>query len=77
MFMTVLDSNTVNITADVGRVQVKRQHPACARARVIDRHRARLARRIGGQQPGMPGWIGPAAVVRDPDVRRTGDRGRD
>ena len=51
--------------------------PPGGRAGIVDRHRARLARRIGGQRPGPPRRVGAAAVRRDPDVRRTGDRGRD
>ena len=57
--------------------EVERQHPPAGRARVVHRHRARLARRIGGQRPGVAGRVGAAAVMRDPDMRRTGDRGRD
>ena len=75
-FMMVLDSSIMNVTACAGRVKVKRQHPPGARARVIHRHRARLARRLGGQRPGMPGRVGAAAVTRDPDVRSTGNGGR-
>ena len=60
------------VSAAAARVEVKGQHPAGGRARVVDRHRARLARRLSGQRPGMPGRVSAAAVVGDPDVRRTG-----
>ena len=57
------------------RVEVERQHPPGTRAGVVDRHRGRLVRRLGGQRPGVPGRVGAAAVARDPDVRRTGEQG--
>jgi hypothetical protein len=76
-FMAVLDGSIINVTASAGRVQVKRQHPAGTGAGVEYRHRARLPGRLGGQRPGMTGRVGAAAVARDPDVRSTGDRGRD
>lgn len=64
-------------TAAAGRIQVKGQHPPSSRARIVDRHSARLARRAGGQRPCMPGGISAAAVAGDPDVRGSSDRGRD
>jgi hypothetical protein len=63
--------------AAAGRVEVKGQHPPGARAGVVDRHRARLPRRVGGQRPRVPGRIRAAAVARDPHVRRPGQRRRD
>jgi hypothetical protein len=67
------------LVADVtaGRVQVEHQHPPGARAGVVHRHRARLARRLRGQPPDRPRWIGAAAVLGDPDMRRGGERSRD
>jgi hypothetical protein len=56
------------------RVKVKRQHPPGSRAGIIDRDRARLPRRLGGQRPGMTGRVSTAAIARDPDMRSTGDR---
>ena len=70
-----LGALVVDIAA--GRVQVERQHPPGGRARVEHRHRARLVRRTGRQRPDTPCRIGAAAIRRDPDVRRTGERGRD
>ena len=66
----------MNVAAAAGRVEVKRQHPPGAGARVIYRHRARLARRVGRERPGMAGRVGPAAVTRNPDMRSTGNAGR-
>ena len=63
--------------AAAGRIQVKGQHPPGSCGRVVDRHRARLAGRVGGQRPGVPGGVSAAAVAGDPDVRRAGQRGRD
>jgi hypothetical protein len=76
-FTIVIDGSIVNITADGGGVEVECQHPAGTRGRIEDRRRARLARRLGGQRPGVPRGVGAAAVARDPDVLSTGDRGRD
>ena len=45
----------IGCAAAAGRIQVKGQHPPGGRGRVVDRHRARLARRLGGQRPGVPG----------------------
>ena len=44
-------------------VKVERQHPPAARSRIVDRHRARLGRRLRGQRPRVPGGIGAAAVT--------------
>jgi hypothetical protein len=77
MFMVVLDSSIMNVPACAGRVKVKRQHPAGPRGRVVDRHRRRLVWRVGGQRAGVPGRISAAAIAGDPDVRSTGERGRD
>ena len=60
-----------------GQVQVERQHPPGARARVVHRDCRRLARGVCGQRPRMPGRVGAAAVTGDPDVRSARDRGRD
>ena len=73
MFMIVLDSTIVNVTAAAGRVKVECQHPPGSGARVVHRHRARLARSVGGQRAGMAGRVSPAAVTRDPDMRSTGN----
>ena len=75
--VTILDSSTMNITVCAARVEVERQHPARSRGGIVDRHCARLARGVGWERPGMAGRVGPAAVLRDPDVRSSGDRGRD
>jgi len=77
MFMAVLDSSIVNVTAGAGRVKVKSQQAAGATRRAVDRHRARLLRRLGGQRPGPPRRVSAAAVLRRPDVGRTRDHGRD
>jgi hypothetical protein len=71
-FTIVIDSIIMNVTARTARVQVKRQHPPGARARVEHRHRAWLARRLGGQRAGVPRGVSAAAVARDSDVRRAG-----
>jgi hypothetical protein len=70
-FMMVVDSSIVNVTSGARRVKVKRQQAASASARVVDRHRARLLRRLGGHWAGPPGRVGTAEVARCPDVRRT------
>ena len=75
--MVVLDSTIVNVAACAARVEVEGQHPPRGRGRLVDRHRARLVRRLGGQRPGVPRRVGAAAVARDPGVLSTGDRGRD
>jgi hypothetical protein len=77
MFVALPDSSIMNIAGSAARIQVDRQHPPGSRSRVIDRHRGRLVRRGDGQQPGVTGRVGTAAVSRDADVRRTGDRERD
>lgn len=59
----VLSMTIVNVAAGTDRVQVERQHPPGTRARVVDRHGARLARRAGRQGPGVPRGIGTAAVA--------------
>ena len=63
--------------AAAGRVKVENQEAPGPRSGVVNRHSARLARRVGGQRPGMPGRVGPAAVTRDPDALSTGEGGRD
>ena len=63
--------------ADAARIKVDRQHSPGGRPGVVDRRRARLVRRIGGQRASAPGRVSAAAVARDPDVRRARDRGRD
>jgi hypothetical protein len=73
----VMDSTVVNVTADTAGVKVKRKQPTRTRAGIEHRNRARLIRRRCRKRPGMPGRIGPPAVLRDPDVRRARDRGRD
>ena len=55
--------------AGAGRVKVKSQQAAGTARRVIDRHRARLLRGLGGQRPGPPRRVSAAAVLRRPDVR--------
>jgi hypothetical protein len=77
MFIMLLDSSIMNITASAGGIKVESQYAAGARGRIEDRHRARLVRRLSGQRPGAPDRVSAAAVMRDPDVRRTGERGRD
>ncbi len=54
--------------AAAGRIQVKGQHPPGSRGGIVDRHRARRARRRGGQRPGVPGGVRAAAVARDSDL---------
>ena len=76
-FMVVLDSTIVNIAARAAGSRSSASIRPVPEPGSIDRHRARLARRLSGQRPGMPGRVGAAAVARDPDVRSTGDRGRD
>ena len=76
-FTIVIDGSIVDVRATRTRIQVDRQHSPGGRARVIHRHRGRLVRRIGGQGAGMPRGVSAPAVARDPDVRRTGERGRD
>ena len=76
MFMVVLDSTIVNITAAAARVKVKSQHPPGSSARVIHRHGARLPRSVGGERAGMAGRVSPAAVTRNPDMRSTCNTGR-
>ena len=58
--------------AAAGRIQVKGQHLPGTRGGIVDRHRARLAWRFGGQRAGVPRGVSAAAVARDSDVRRAG-----
>lgn len=76
-FMAVLDGSIMNIAANAGRVKVERQHPPGAGARVVHRHRARLARGLCRERPRVPGRVGAAAVTGNPDVRSTRHRRRD
>ena len=76
-FTVVFDSSTMNITAPTAGIKVERQHAAGTRGGIVNRHRGRLGWRVGGEWPGVAGRVGAAAVTRDPDMRRTGDRGRD
>ena len=48
MFMAIPDSTIVNVggVPGTGRIKVQGQHPAGSRARIVDRHRGRLARRV-------------------------------
>ena len=55
------------------RVEVKRQEPARGRAGIVDRDRARLARRHGRQRPDPTRRESAAAVPAHPDVRRSGN----
>jgi len=77
MFMTIMDSTVVNITSRPGRVKVKSQQAPNTAARIVDRHSARLLRRLSRQRPGPPRRVSAAAVLRRPDVPRTRDQGRD
>jgi hypothetical protein len=79
MFTMLPDSRTISCAASTGhvKVKVKDQHPPGARGRVEDRDRARLPRRFRGKRPRVTSRVGAAAVTRDPDVRRTGQRGHD
>ena len=77
MFTMLPDSRTISCAASTGHVKVKDQHPPGARGWMEDRDRARLARRFRGKRPRVTGRVGAAAVTRDPDVRRTGQRGHD
>ena len=63
--MVVLDSIIVNVAACAARVEVEGQHPPRGRARLVDRHRARLVRRLGGQRAGMTGRVSFAAVLAE------------
>ena len=76
-FTAVPDSSIVNVTAGAGRVKVKSQQATGTARRAVDRHRARLQWRLGGQRPGPPRRVSAAAVLRRPDVGRTRDQGRD
>ena len=62
--------SVVGVVAGAGHVEVKGEHPAGSRARVVHRHRARLARRGGRAAAGVAGRVGAAAVAGDPDVRQ-------
>ena len=77
MFMVVLSGTIMSIAGGAGEVEVEGQHPAGARGGVVDGNGARLARRVGGQGPGMPGGESAAAVPRDPDMQGPGQPGRD
>ena len=72
MFMILPDSTIMNVPADRAGVKVERQHPACSRAGIVDRDRARLARRVIREWPGVPRRVSASAVARDSDVRRAG-----
>jgi len=76
-FTAVPGSSIVNVTAGAGRVKVKSQQATGTARRAVDRHRARLQRRLCGQRPGPPRRVSAAAVLRRPDVGRTRDQGRD
>ena len=76
-FMAVPDSSIVNGTTGAGRVKVESQQAAGAAPSVVHRHRRWLQRRLSGQRPGMLRRVGTVAVARNPDVRSSGDRGRD
>ena len=74
----VLDlGGRVGTVAGPARVKVQGQHPASGRGWVINRHRTRLVRRGGRKRASAARRVGAAAVARHPDVRRSGDRGRD
>jgi len=77
VFMMVLDSTIMNVAGSTGPVQVKHHHPPGARAGIKHRHRARLARRLRGKRPRMPGRVGAAAITGNPDMRSARDRSRD
>jgi hypothetical protein len=77
MFTMLLSGTTMNVAACAARIKVDRQQLPAVRAHVVHRHRARLPGRVGGPRPGPACGIGAAAIRRDPDVRRTGDRVRD
>ncbi len=81
-FTTFMDRNIVNvqvrqdgievISMVSGRptgIEVKSQQPAGTGDWVVDRHRARLQRRISRQRASMPGRVSAAAVTGDPNMR--------
>ena len=75
MLTMLPDSRIVNVTASTGQVKVKRQHPPGPGARVENRHRPRLPRRLSSQRPGLPsGWS--CRITRVPDMPSTGNQGR-
>ncbi|MGH3235938.1 MAG: hypothetical protein ACRDOH_22320, partial [Streptosporangiaceae bacterium] len=76
-FMIVLSSTVMNVAASAGRIQVERQHAPGSRGRIEYRHCAGLARRLIRQRPGMTRGVSAAAIARDPDMRRPGQRRRD